>query len=124
MSACAPGTGSGMRKSCPNGRIGSPAVGASLRLDLAVGGAHSLRWRHHAHPSRRHHRCRSHAHGGRARRADQPRGAGAPAVWENSKHVATVLWYRQDGPGNFTYQTTTVSAKGKPAATSTDAFAG
>ena len=50
--------------------------------------------------------------------------AGAPAVWENSKHVATVLWYRQDGPGSFTYQTITVSAKGKPAATSTDAFAG
>ena len=50
--------------------------------------------------------------------------AGAPAVWENSKHVATVLWYREDGPGSFTYRTTTVSAKGKPAATSTDAFAG
>jgi hypothetical protein len=50
--------------------------------------------------------------------------AGAPAIWANSHHVATVLWYRQDGPGNFTYQTTTVSAKGKPAATSTDAFVG
>jgi hypothetical protein len=50
--------------------------------------------------------------------------AGAPVLWENSSHVATVLWYRQDGPSDFTYQTITVSAKGKPAASSTDAFNG
>jgi len=50
--------------------------------------------------------------------------AGAPVIWENSSHVATVLWYREDGSNKFTYQTITMSAKGKPAATSTDVFSG
>lgn len=49
---------------------------------------------------------------------------GAPVVWEDSHHVATLLWYRQDGPSDFTYQTITMSAKGAPAASSSDAFTG
>lgn len=49
---------------------------------------------------------------------------GAPVVWENASHVSIVLWYRQLGSNDFTYQTTTMSAKGKPAVASTDVFAG
>src|SRR6478735_4740551 len=49
--------------------------------------------------------------------------SGTPAIWQDSKHRAVVLWEHSSGPGSFTYDIAKVSATGTPGAT-VDAFAG
>jgi hypothetical protein len=48
---------------------------------------------------------------------------GTPAVWQDSKHRAVVLWLLHDSGSTFTYDIARVSPTGKPGA-KVDAFAG
>jgi hypothetical protein len=49
--------------------------------------------------------------------------SGTPAIWQDSKHRASVLWLREISSNEFTYEVEPVAANGKPG-TAVDAFAG
>src|SRR5262249_44176366 len=49
--------------------------------------------------------------------------SGTPAIWQDGQHRASILWMRQYGPSNFSYQVAPVAANGT-VGTVADAFAG
>ncbi|HET6878298.1 MAG TPA: hypothetical protein VFH38_12265 [Jatrophihabitans sp.] len=49
--------------------------------------------------------------------------SGTPAIWQDAKHRAYVLWLRTVGASSFTYDVSTVAANGTPSA-AVDVFSG